>query len=58
MVKGFEAEAKKAHKNVTVYAYNANHAFANPTNLLHTYNKEAADLAWKRTLAFLKKYDS
>lgn len=58
MVKGFEAEAKKAGKQVTVYAYEgANHAFANPTGAAFPYVKEAADLAWKRTLAFLKKYD-
>lgn len=56
MVKGFEAEAKKAGKQVTVYAYEgANHAFANPTRV--AYVKEAADLAWQRTLDFLKKYD-
>lgn len=56
MVKGFEAEAKKAGKSVTAYSYNANHAFANPTGA--SYHKADAQLAWKRTLAFLKKYDS
>jgi dienelactone hydrolase len=43
--------------HVTVYAYDANHAFANPTGAAFPYVKEAADLAWKRALAFLKKYD-
>ena len=57
MVEGFKAAAKEAHKEVTVYAYDANHAFANPTGAAYPYVKEAADLAWKRTLAFLKKYD-
>jgi carboxymethylenebutenolidase len=57
MVQGFEAEAKKAGKDVTVYAYDANHAFANPTGAAYPYNKAAAELAWQRTLAFLKKYD-
>ena len=58
MVDGFKAAAKEAHKNVTVYAYaDANHAFANPTGAAYPYVKDAADLAWKRTLAFLKKYD-
>lgn len=57
MVKGFEAEAKKADKHVTAYAYEANHAFANPTGAAYPYNKQAAELAWTRTLAFLKKYD-
>lgn len=53
MVTAFEAEAKKAGKSVTVYAYDANHAFANPTGASYPYVKEAADLAWQRTLAFL-----
>ena len=57
MVEGFKAAAKEAHKHVTVYAYDANHAFANPTGAAYPYVKEAAELAWKRTLAFLKKYD-
>ncbi|MFI4988041.1 MAG: dienelactone hydrolase family protein [Alphaproteobacteria bacterium] len=57
MVKGFEAEAEKAHKHVTVYAYDANHAFANPTGAAYPYVKEAAELAWTRTLAFLKEHD-
>jgi carboxymethylenebutenolidase len=58
MVKGFEAEAAKAKKRVTVYSYDANHAFANPSGAAFPYNKEAADLAWKRTLEFLKKFDT
>ena len=33
----------------------ANHAFNNDTNTAR-YNKEAADLAWGRTLKFLRKY--
>jgi carboxymethylenebutenolidase len=33
----------------------ANHAFNNDTNAAR-YNKEAADLAWSRTIAFFKKY--
>jgi len=57
MVKGFEAEARKAGKSVTVYAYNANHAFANPTGANFPYVKDAADLAWTRTIAFLKAND-
>jgi carboxymethylenebutenolidase len=59
MVKGFEAAAKTAGKSVKVYAYEgANHAFANPTGAAFPYVKAAADLAWKRSLAFLKKYDT
>jgi len=57
MVKGFEAEARKAGKSVTAYAYDANHAFANPTGASFPYVKDAADLAWTRTIAFLKAND-
>ena len=32
-----------------------NHAFNNDTSA-ERYNKAAADLAWKRTLAFFNKY--
>ena len=58
MVEGFEAAAMTAGKQVTVYAYaGANHAFANPTGAAYPYVKDAAELAWKRSLAFLRKYD-
>jgi len=33
----------------------ANHAFNNDTNATR-YHKEAAELAWRRTVAFFKKY--
>src|SRR5262249_1303468 len=52
MVKGFEAEMKKAGKSLEDYSYPANHAFANPTG--QNYDKADAQLAWQRTLAFLK----
>ena len=35
--------------------YPAGHAFFNDENLLGTYDKEQADLAWQRTLAFLRE---
>lgn len=57
MVEGFEAEAHKAGKSVTVYAYDANHAFANPTGANFPYVKDAAEQAWARTIAFLKAND-
>jgi carboxymethylenebutenolidase len=49
--------ALKANKKVyEIYMYEgANHAFNNDTNAAR-YNKEAADLAWSRTIQFLKKY--
>ena len=51
------AEAlKKAHKTVSDYVYpGVNHAFNNDT-AADRYNKPAADLAWKRTLAFFHQY--
>ncbi len=39
-----------------LYVYEgANHAFNNDTNAAR-YNKDVAELAWSRTVAFLKKY--
>jgi len=51
------AEAlKKAHKTVSDYVYpGVNHAFNNDT-AADRYDKPAADLAWKRTLAFFHQY--
>ena len=47
---------RKAGKKVTFHLYDGvNHAFNNDTSA-ERYNKEAADLAWKRTLAFFRKY--
>jgi carboxymethylenebutenolidase len=44
-----------AGKKYELFMYEgANHAFNNDTNTAR-YNKEAADLAWKRTIEFLKK---
>jgi carboxymethylenebutenolidase len=54
-IPAYEAELKKAGVNYTLYMYDgAQHAFNNDTNAPR-YNKEAADLAWKRTIAFLKE---
>ena len=42
-------------KRYTIYMYpGVNHAFNNDTNGVR-YNKEAADLAWSRTIAFFKE---
>jgi carboxymethylenebutenolidase len=52
----YEAALKANNKTYELYMYeNANHAFNNDTNAAR-YNKEAADLAWSRTIAFLKRY--
>jgi carboxymethylenebutenolidase len=47
---------RAAGKRVTYFDYpGVNHAFNNDT-AADRYNKAAADLAWKRTLAFFKRY--
>jgi carboxymethylenebutenolidase len=52
----FEAALKVAGKVYEVHMYEgANHAFNNDANEAR-YNKAAADLAWGRTVAFLKKH--
>ena len=40
------------HPTATLHRYNAGHAFANP-DAASIYDAEAADLSWRRTLAFL-----
>ena len=55
-IPAFEDALKKNGKEYTLYVYEgANHAFNNDTNVAR-YNKEAADLAWGRTLAFFQKH--
>ena len=53
MVDGFVAAMKEAGKQdqLTVYWYDADHAFANPTGA--RYDALDADLAWQRTSDFL-----
>ena len=52
----YEAALKANKKSYELHMYEgANHAFNNDTNTAR-YNKEAADLAWARTVAFLKKH--
>ena len=51
----FEAALKKASINYKLYMYDgAQHAFNNDTNTAR-YNREAAQLAWGRTIAFFKE---
>ncbi len=51
----FETALKANSKSYELHMYEgANHAFNNDTNTAR-YNKEAADMAWGRTVAFLKK---
>ena len=54
-IAAYEAALKANDKRFTVYIYpNVNHAFNNDAGGAR-YNKEAADLAWGRTLAFFKE---
>jgi carboxymethylenebutenolidase len=53
MVDGFEKAMNAAGKPYTVYWYDADHAFANPSG--GRYDAEDAKLAWERTLAFYRQ---
>ena len=51
----FEAALKANHIDYQIFVYEgANHAFNNDTSAAR-YDKAAADLAWSRTIAFLKQ---
>ena len=53
-IPAFEEALKKASIEYTIYMYEgAGHAFNNDTGT--RYNKEAAELAWQRTVAFFKE---
>jgi carboxymethylenebutenolidase len=55
-IPAYEDALKQAGVDYTIYVYEgANHAFNNDTNEAR-YNKEAADLAWSRTIEFLKQH--
>jgi len=54
-IAAFEAALKEASVDYRMYMYEgAKHAFFNDTNA-DRYHKEAAQLAWERTIAFLKE---
>lgn len=54
-IPGFEEALKKAGVEYQIHMYaGAQHAFNNDSNPSR-YNKEAAELAWKRTVDFFKK---
>jgi len=53
-VKEFEVTMKKASKRITVKMYDADHAFANPSN--PKFDKTATADAHKHVVEFLKKY--
>ncbi len=54
-IPAYEEALEKASVDYRIYMYpGANHAFNNDTNPSR-YNKEAAQLAWQRTISFLKE---
>jgi carboxymethylenebutenolidase len=54
-IAAYEAALKASNKKYLIHRYEgAQHAFNNDTNAAR-YNKLAADLAWERTVAFLKE---
>ncbi len=54
-IPAYEAALKKASIDYKIYMYQgAQHGFHNDTNPAR-YNKEAAQLAWSRTISFLKE---
>lgn len=53
MVDEFQENMKKAGKNLTVYRYEAEHAFANPSN--PKFDKAATEDAYAKLSAFIKK---
>ncbi|MEP6906036.1 MAG: dienelactone hydrolase family protein [Gemmatimonadales bacterium] len=53
--RAFVNELKSAGKTVDEYFYDADHAFFNDTRP-EVYNPDAADLAWTRTLTFLRAH--
>jgi carboxymethylenebutenolidase len=54
-IPAFEEALKKASVNYRIYMYEgAQHAFNNDMNPAR-YNKDAAQLAWQRTISFLKE---
>jgi carboxymethylenebutenolidase len=54
-IPAYEAALKKASVDYKLYMYEgAQHAFNNDTDATR-YNKEAAQLAWQRTISFLKE---
>jgi carboxymethylenebutenolidase len=53
MVTKFEANMKTANKSVVVKSYNADHAFANPSN--PKYNKAFSDDAFSISMNFIKE---
>ena len=50
--RALEGRLKDGKVKYETFWYKANHGFGNETNLIGTYNAEAAKLAWQRTTEF------
>jgi carboxymethylenebutenolidase len=55
MVDTFEAGLKAAGKTFEIHRYDADHAFVNEQRA-PVHDRKAAELAWDRAVAFLKKH--
>jgi carboxymethylenebutenolidase len=54
VVEDFKSNMQKANKSLELHTYAADHAFANPSN--PKFNKEFAEDAWAKSVAFIKKH--
>jgi carboxymethylenebutenolidase len=54
IVSQFESAMKEVSKDVTIKMYDADHAFANPSN--PNYDQVNADTAWKEMLSFFSQH--
>jgi carboxymethylenebutenolidase len=54
--RALEGRLKEGKVKYETFWYKANHGFGNETNLIGTYNAEAAKLAWQRTTDFFAKH--
>lgn len=54
IVEDFKSNMEHANKSIEIHSYAADHAFANPSN--PKFNKEYADDAWGKSIAFIKKH--
>ena len=54
-VDGFEKAAKEAGRDVEFFRYDADHGFVNEQRV-QAHDREDAELAWSRMLAFFKKH--
>jgi len=55
LVNKFEADMKAAGKSFELYRYDAEHGFVNEQRQ-SAHDREETELAWERTLGFLKKH--